>query len=340
LLDTSSLQAPQASVGADQPTALAAVSPANWTTLTGRGVYAAAGNGTIQRVEGGEQRRVAGRPGDFCPEGPCGDGGLAKDALLGDVTGLAVGIDGSLYVADAGLHRVRRIDSSGRITTVAGSGRPCVRELRGDCGNGGSATRAGLAGPFGVWVDPGGRIYIADGDMGVRKVNHDGEIGSVSAERPDVRGSLVGDSSGDLYAAKDDSLLKIDLENHNVTRVVGTGQPGYNGNKTIHGALAPGTAVQVSHPTGLSVARNGDVLFADSGNNLIRAYVPSSGHVINSLAGVVTNGSPRDGFNGDGHFARETELSNPIAVAARTNGEFVVADAGNQRVRKFGPGPR
>jgi hypothetical protein len=81
------------------------------------------------------------------------------------------------------------------------------------------------------------------------------------------------------------------------------------------------------------------VLFADSGNNLIRAYVPKSGHVISALAGVVTDGSPRGGFNGDGLFARETQLGNPVAVAARTNGEFVLADAGNQRVRKFGPGP-
>jgi hypothetical protein len=124
-----------------------------------------------------------------------------------------------------------------------------------------------------------------------------------------------------------------------VTRVVGTGTAGYNGNKTIHETLAPGTAVQVNQPTGLSVARNGDVLFADSGNNLIRAYVPSSGHVIDARAGVVANGSPQGGFNGDGHFARETELSSPVAVAARSNGGFVVADAGNQRVRKFGPGP-
>ena len=87
------------------------------------------------------------------------------------------------------------------------------------------------------------------------------------------------------------------------------------------------------------MARNGDVLFADSANNLIRAYVPSSGHVIDARAGVVVDGAPRGGDNGDGHFARETQLSNPIAVPARANGQFVVADAGNHRVRKFGPGP-
>jgi NHL repeat len=132
---------------------------------------------------------------------------------------------------------------------------------------------------------------------------------------------------------------QIDPEDSRATTVVGTGHPGYNGNKTTHGSLAPGTAVQVSHPAGLSVTRNGDVLFADSGNNLIRAYVPTTGHVIDAMAGVVTDGSPQASFNGDGHFAHETDLGNPTAVAA-LNGEFIVADTGNHRVRKFGPGPR
>ena len=125
-----------------------------------------------------------------------------------------------------------------------------------------------------------------------------------------------------------------------MTKVVGTGTNGYNGNKTRLGTLAPGTAVQINHPASLSMALNGDVLFADTDNNLIRAYVPSSGHVINALAGVVADGSPQGGFTEDGRYATETKLSDPRAVVTLANGLFVVADAGNHRVRKFGPGPR
>jgi hypothetical protein len=335
LLDTSAA-APEPGA----PVALAAVSPADWAgTAGGGGVYAAVGDGTIRLLEGRAQERIAGRPGDFCKEGPCGDGGPAKDALLGEVTGMAVGVDGSLYVADAKLHRVRRIDPSGRITTVAGSGRLCVQELRGDCGNAGSATQASLAGPFGVWVDPEGRIYIADGWMGVRVVGRQGSIGSVEPDRPDVH-AVVGDASGDLYAATDQYLLKINLEDQDVTRVVGTGSSGFNGNKTAHNTLAHGTDVQISDPTGLSISRDGDILFADTGNNLIRAYVPTSGHVIDALAGVVLDRSPVAGFNGDGHFAKETQLDAPTAVAALPNEGLVAADTGNHRIRKFGPGPR
>ena len=77
--------------------------------------------------------------------------------------------------------------------------------------------------------------------------------------------------------------------------MVGTGTSGYNGN-TKSGLLLPGTQVQINHPQGLSVALNGNVVFADSTNHLIRAYVPptgpSTGHVID-LAGLVSNGVPQ-----------------------------------------------
>ena len=85
--------------------------------------------------------------------------------------------------------------------------------------------------------------------------------------------------------------------------MVGTGTSGYNGN-TKSGLLLPGTQVQINHPQGLSVALNGNVVFADSANHLIRAYVPSTCpcHVID-LAGLVSNGVPEGGFNGDGQCA-------------------------------------
>jgi hypothetical protein len=69
----------------------------------------------------------------------------------------------------------------------------------------------------------------------------------------------------------------------------------------------------------------------------MRAYVPSSRHVINVLAGVVHDGAPQGGFNDDGHFANETKLSGPLGVVAPAAGKFDVVDNGNQRVRAFGP---
>ena len=120
--------------------------------------------------------------------------------------------------------------------------------------------------------------------------------------------------------------------------MVGTGTTGYNGNTDRFGTLLPGTKVMVDHPQSLAMGLDGDLIFADSGNDLIRAYVPSSGHVID-LAGSVVDGVPKAGFNDDGHWADQTELDHPQAVTPTRGGLFIVADSGNQRLRRFGPGP-
>ena len=284
---------------------------------------------------------MAGEHGKHCsePTAACGDSGPADRALLGRPSALAVGLDGSLYVADPELHRVRRIEPSGTIVTVAGDGRVCAPAAR-DCGGGGPATEASLNGPYGVWVNPTGEIYIADGPRGVREVNAEGTIKSVGAGDFDVR-SVLGGPTGDLYAAtsKPDYIITVNPRDGQVRKVVGTGTSGYNGNTTEQGTLAPGTSVQVNHPQGLSLTPNGDVIFADTDNNLIRAYVPNSRHVTDPLAGVVENHAPRAGFNGDGRWADKTELNHPVAVSAGRNSLVAVADSENRRVRQFGPNP-
>src|SRR5262249_39798277 len=63
-------------------------------------------------------------------------------------------------------------------------------------------------------------------------------------------------------------------------------------------------------------------------------------HVIDDLAGVVVDGTtPQGGFNGDGHYAGETELSGPRGIAATRSALLMVGDTGNRRVRQVGPGP-
>jgi sugar lactone lactonase YvrE len=88
--------------------------------------------------------------------GYSGDGGPAKSAQLDDPNGIVFDAAGNLYFADAGNHRIRRIDKNGIITTVAGTG------VLGYSGDGGPATRAQLAYPFGMAITAGGLIYISD----------------------------------------------------------------------------------------------------------------------------------------------------------------------------------
>jgi uncharacterized protein YjbI with pentapeptide repeats len=366
------------------PLAVAPATPPTWaTTLTARGYYVALDDGTLRLVGDGSPQVIAGSPGQHCPSPTqvCGDGGPAAQALLGAPTGLAVGLDGSLYLADPVLHRVRRIDPSGRITTVAGTGASCsantlgradprprvpellrqlprhprpllpgqrlVRSSRfaipADCGDGGPATAATLSGPYGVWVDPSGHLWIADGRRGIRGVLPDGTITTECCQRGagglGLLWAVVGDIAGNLYATSNDPdyLVKIDLTAGQATIFTGTGASGYNGNTDPNtGLLLPGTSVQVNQPKGLSIGLNGDVVFADTSNDLVRAYVPASGHVVN-LGGLVANGAPQGGFNGDARDADQTELNQPQAVTVTRGALFVVADTRNARLRELGP---
>ena len=196
---------------------------------------------------------MAGQTGQHCAAATdaCGDGGPAGEAHLGTTAGLAVGLDGALYLADPALHRVRVVDPVAPrvITTVAGNGEKCS-DQHSACGDGGSARNASLNGPYGVWVDPSGLIFIADGDHGVREVHPDGTITPVGAAAYDVRG-IVGGTGGNLYATTNDPayLLKIHLADGSVTKVVGTGTSGYNGNTDPNtGLLLPGNQVRSTIP--------------------------------------------------------------------------------------------
>lgn len=106
-----------------------------------------------------------------------GGGGLARQAQLDTPAGLAVDAEGNLYVAERGGHRIRRIDAAGRISTVAGDGRP------GYGGDGGAAREARLDSPAGLAVDRDGNLYIADtGNHRVRYVARDGMIRTIAGD--------------------------------------------------------------------------------------------------------------------------------------------------------------
>ena len=106
--------------------------------------------------------------------GDSGDGGPATRARLNFPAGLALGPDGTLYVAETAGNVVRAIGTDGRIRTVVGTGRP------GDAGDGGPAVDARLSGPSGLGIDAVGNLYIADqGNDRVQRVNTDGVIETV-----------------------------------------------------------------------------------------------------------------------------------------------------------------
>jgi streptogramin lyase len=155
------------------------------------------GTGVITTIAG------TGTPGDS------GDGGPATAARLVLPRGLTVAPDGSLYVADAGAHRVRRIDPAGIITTVAGVGE------RGCTGDGGPAVDAALAAPSGLAVGPEGSLYIADASNSrIRRVTRTGVITTYAGN-----GHRRGDVSEPqaLVAAPGATLLIANAGSHQIT---------------------------------------------------------------------------------------------------------------------------
>ncbi len=218
---------------------------------------------------------------------------------------------------------------------MAGTGQRCSAPSA-VCGDGGAATAAALQGPYGVWADPGGDLFIADGARGIREVLPNGRITTVNTGAPgsyDIV-SVTGDATGSLYAAtrQPDYLIHVDPTGKQPTTVVvGTGTSGYNGPST-------GTQAQINQPASLSVDPYGNIVFADTKNNLIRAYVPSSQSVI-LLGGLITNNAPHGGSAGNGCYADQTSFQDPAAVTATRGALFVVADTGNAQMRTIGPTP-
>lgn len=265
-----------------------------------------------------------------------GDGGPATQARLYNPYAVALGPDGSLYIADSDNHRVRRVGPDGIITTVAGTG------SAGFSGDDGPATAARLANPSGVAVGPDGALYIADTDNNrVRQVGTDGIIVTVAGS--DSAGGYGGDG-GPAWQARlyhpirvvvdpDGVLYIADLVNHRVRRVgvdgtittlAGTGVPGYSGDG------GPATQAQLYSPIGLALDTTGGLYIADSYNSRIR-HVGTDG-IINSLAGTGASG-----YSGDGGLAGAAQLNRPTGVRVSPGGDVYVADTNASRLRRIAP---
>ena len=146
------------------PATSAKLSPSGVAVDAVGSLYIVSGNHRIRRVDGATEviTTVAGTGGFF--GGFSGDGGPATSASLSSPAGVVVDAMGSLYIADSGNHRIRRVDADTEvITTVAGSGTP------GFTGDGGPATSASLRGPGAIALDASGNLFIS-ADNRVRRV--------------------------------------------------------------------------------------------------------------------------------------------------------------------------
>lgn len=264
--------------------------------------------------------------------GSSGDGGPATLAQFNQVTDVAVGPDGSVYIADAGAHLVRRVSRDGTIRAFAGNGAIAFS------GDGGPATDAGME-PYGLAVGPDGSVYIADRQASrVRVVDQTGIIATFAGTSS---ASFTGDGgpanlaglSGPTGVAlgPDGSVFIMDRSNHRVRKVTPQGIISTVAGNGTYGATGDGAAAvlaQLGSPTRVAVAPDGNLYIADTGNNRLRT-VGSDG-VISTVAGTGVSG-----FGGDGGLAPRALLAGPSAVTISPDGTIDVAESYNHRVRRL-----
>ena len=263
-----------------------------------------------------------------------GDGGQATATQLYDPINVAVDGSGNVYIVTSANHRIRKVDTAGIITTVAGNGR------QGYGGDGGAATAAQLNLPWDVAVDGSGNLYIADsGNYRIRKVDADtgnistvagngnfgfsGDGGLATEARLSIPRGVTADGSGNLYIADtfNQRIRKVDADG-NISTVAGNGTFGFSGD----GGLA--TAATLRNPWSVAADGSGNFYIADTGSNRIRK-VDADG-IISTVAGNGTNGHSRDG-----HQATTAALFRPTSVAVDGSGNLYSGSNSGSFVRKI-----
>ncbi|MCA8256399.1 hypothetical protein LGM89_24320 [Burkholderia sp. AU31624] len=238
---------------------------------------------------------------------------------------LAVDTMGSLYVADAGNNKIRKVAASGVVTTVAGSGQP------------GSTDGAGMGATFdhpsGVAVDAGGALYVADtASNKIRKISPAGLVttlaGSGQSGSTDGLGGnasfnhptgIAVDGAGSLYVADtENNLIRKITATGLVTTLAGSGQRGSTDGLS-------GNAL-FNHPMGIVVDGAGSIYVADTENSLIRKI---------TAAGLVTTlvGSGHTG-SADG-LGRNASFNHPMGIAADAADILYVADTESNLIRRI-----
>lgn len=261
-------------------------------------------------------------------EGLSGDGGPAVAAHLWSPHGLVFDSKGNLYISDQRNHRIRKVDTSGIITTFAVTG---VTKHRNPITDAITNLPAGLA------VDGQDNLYIADPvNHRVLKAAPDGRLTTFAGTGkrgfsgdggPALKAEVAGptdvavDAAGNVYVADfgNERVRMIDPSGK-ITTVAGCGQAGDSGD----GGRAPDARLR--SPSGLALDNSENLYIADSNNHRVRKVTPAG--IISTYAGT-----GQRGLSGDGGPAVAARLNRPYALAFDRAGNLFIVDQDNLRIR-------
>jgi hypothetical protein len=287
------------------------------------------GNSTIRKIAvNGTVTTFAGAAGQNGTADGTGSG-----ARFNYQAGLAIDTAGNLYVADQGNSAVRKINSGGVVTTLAGSG-----------GNSGSADGVGgnarFDHPTSVAVDGAGDVYVADtSNQLIRKISVSTNTVTTLSGRAGTGGNADGAGTVARFfypfgitVTSGGSIYVADTGNHTIRAVSAAGAVGtLAGAVGVAGAVdGTGTGASFAYPGGLAVDTAGNVYVADHNNHTVRKVTASG--TVTTLAGAAGIPGSADGV---GAAARFNGLT---GVAVDVNGTVYVADAGSSTIRKISAG--
>ena len=268
-----------------------------------------------------------------------GDGGLATNAKLNGASGVAVDSAGNLYIADTNNNRIRKVDTEGIITTVAGNG----NQGWGFNGEGGIATSTPLNEPRSVAVDDTGNIFICDhGNLRIRKVDTNGIITTVAgngvyaayngdgglatnASLPYPAGIDL-DRNGNLFIADTESLRVFRVDTSGIITTVAGG-----GSHAIYEESWPAVKAEFWGPIGVQVDDTGNIFISDL--YFGRIFKVDTDGILTTVAGLIFS----HGFSGDGGPPKDAYLCFPYDVSFDNYGNLYIADSCNNRIRKVDP---
>jgi YVTN family beta-propeller protein len=267
----------------------------------------------VRKVSGGKISTIAGNG----INGYSGDGGRGTSAMINEPFGVAVDSAGNVFISDSFNNVIRKVNTSGIITTFAANGN--FGYLAQMATDGANNLYVADKGSCVVWkITPSGVVSIAAGVLFTCGYNGDG-ISATTADLNFPYGVAL-DGGGNLYIADNaNGRLREVNTSGIISTVAGNGTCGYTGD----GGSA--MAAEVC-PNSVAVDKAGTIYIADFNFERIRKV---SGGTITTFAGVGF------GFNGDGLWPLYTAFDDPVAVAVDSKGTVYVLDDWDHRVRKI-----
>ncbi len=250
---------------------------------------------------------------------------------------LAYDILGNLYLSETQRHTIRKVDTLGNITILAGG------SVQGFAGDGGLAANAELNAPQGIAVDPAGNVFIADsGNNRIRRVDavtlrintiagsgstgFAGDGGPATAAAIDLPRAICLDAGGkNLYIAdtRNHRIRRVNLSTGLIGTVAGNGTQGYSGDG------ASSIAATLDTPSGIALNPAGDLYIADTRNQRVRRVAAGTG-VISTVLGSGAADAAAAGGQAPGFT-----LALPSGLVADAQGNLYIAEAGNHRLLRM-----